>query len=62
MTTKVRITNIVEEGNAHSNGDLLIEGLGDKRELFPGDTMEEWVRGPVTLTERWPSQKPKDAA
>lgn len=61
MTTKVRLTNIVEEGNAHSNGDLVVEGLGDKRVLYPGDSMEEWVRGTVTIAEQWPSQKPKEA-
>lgn len=63
MTTKVRITNIVEEGNAHSNGDLLIGGLGShRRTLFPGETVEEWVNGPIAIAEQWPSQKPKEQA
>ena len=62
MTTKVRITNIVDD-TAHSNGDVLVKNprSGD-RVLFPGDTYEEWmVHGePIEITERWPSQKPPE--
>jgi len=63
MTTKVRITNIVEEGNAHSNGDIVIHGLAAGRLILaPGESHEEWLRHgdlpePLVITERWPSQK-----
>ena len=63
MTTKVRITNIVEEGNAHSNGDVVIHGLAAGRlVLAPGESHEEWLKHgdlpePLVITERWPSQK-----
>lgn len=62
MTTKVRITNIVEEGGAHSNGDVVIHGLPEGRVILaPGETHEEWLRHgdlpePLVITERWPSQ------
>lgn len=66
MTTKVRITNIVEEGNAHSNGDVVVHGIGaGPLILNPGESHEMWlVHGelpvPLVVTERWPSQaKPK---
>lgn len=63
MTTKVRITNIVEEGGAHSNGDIIVNGLaGGRRVLFPGDSVEEWLEHgetptPLVISERWPSKK-----
>jgi hypothetical protein len=62
VTTKVRITNIVEEGNAHSNGDVVIHGLAAGRLILaPGESHEEWLKHsdlpePITITERWPSQ------
>lgn len=63
MTTKVRITNIVEEGNAHSNGDVVVHGLpGDSRVILaPGESHEVWLEHsdlpkPLVVTERWPSQ------
>jgi hypothetical protein len=62
MTTKVRITNIVEEGNAHSNGDVVVHGLPTGRVILrPGESHEEWLRHndipePITIHERWPSQ------
>lgn len=62
MTTKVRITNIVEEGNAHSNGDVVIHGLeGSRKILSPGESVEAWLQHndipvPIVISERWPSQ------
>lgn len=64
MTTKVRITNIVEEGNAHSNGDVVIHGLEGCELpiiLAPGESHEVWLQHaelpkPLVITERWPSQ------
>lgn len=62
MTTKVRITNIVEKGNAHSNGDVVIHGLAAGRlVLAPGESYEVWLKHsdlpePIVITERWPSQ------
>ena len=64
MTTKVRITNIDEEGNARSNGDVVIDGLaGGRLVLAPGEAHEAWLAhgdppSPIVITERWPS-KPK---
>lgn len=59
MTTKVRITNIVEEGNAHSNGDVIISAMGVVDVVLnPGESHEQWLQGPqLAITERWPSQK-----
>lgn len=63
MTTKVRITNIVEEGNANSNGDVVIHGLPEGRKILaPGESHETWlahndIPAPITITERWPSAK-----
>lgn len=65
MTTKVRITNIVEEGNARSNGDIVVHGLeGGRKILAPGESCEAWLKHndipePLTITERWPSQAAK---
>jgi hypothetical protein len=65
VTTKVRITNIVDD-TAHSNGDVIVHGLqGGRRALFPGESVEAWLEHsdlpvPVTIYERWPSQKPKE--
>lgn len=62
MTTKVRITNIVEEGGAQSNGDVVIQGLPNGRVILsPGESHEEWLQhndipAPVVITERWPAQ------
>lgn len=64
MTTKVRITNIVEEGNAHSNGDVVIHGLEGCEIpwiLAPGESKEAWLQHgelpkPLVILERWPSR------
>ena len=67
MTTKVRITNIVEDNNAHSNGDVVIHGLGAVPVIVaPGESTEHWlahgeIPTPIVVHERWPSQKKKDA-
>lgn len=63
MTTKVRITNIVEEGNAHSNGDVVIHDSGGATWILsPGESIEVWLQHgelpkPLMILERWPSQK-----
>jgi hypothetical protein len=60
MTTKVRITNIVDD-QAHSNGDIVVHIGGSRVILNPGESHEEWLKHsdlpePIVITERWPSQ------
>lgn len=60
MTTKVRITNIVDDG-VHSNGDVVVHGPSGRVILAPGESHEEWLKHsdlpePLVVTERWPSQ------
>ena len=66
MTTKVRITNIVDEAT-HSNGDVLIGGANgpdNAAVLNPGESHEQWLRDgePLIVTERWPSEPKTPAA
>ena len=64
MTTMVRITNVVEEGKAQSNGDVVVQGEPVGYQILsPGESVEVWLRHgdppiPLVVMERWPA-KPK---
>jgi hypothetical protein len=67
MTTKITITN-----DDSSNGDVIIAGASTwthdatpkhPKVLFPGESAVVGITDSsiVTITERWPSEKPKPA-
>lgn len=70
MTTKITIVN-----DDSSNGDVIVAGAStwspdgqyytpkNPKVLFPGDSVQVGITDSsiVTITERWPTEKPKPA-